>query len=317
MRASWRVCSLLAASALGLALGASCARIAPSSSTKSEEAGRNDQAGEEAEKETFPFPLEAPRQRRRMSERVVLLELFTGAQCPPCVAADIAFDAVLQTYKPDEVVLLQYHLHIPGPDPLTNADSEAREKYYGEAVDGTPTVLLDGKPLSDELGGRRNDSKASYDTLRKRLDEALAKNAGGRIKLEVRRTGDNIDMESEVADLEKTGDRVRLRFALVEEVVRYAGRNGQRLHHHVVRSFPGGVNGFALLDTPAKKKTSVNLAGLKKTVNDFLNQSAKERPFPDNERPLNLKRLKVIAFVQDEKSKEVYQAAQADVPEAK
>jgi hypothetical protein len=304
--------------ALGLALGASCARIVPSSSSaKSEDSGRKDQTDEEADKEAFPFPLEAPRQRRRMSERVVLLELFTGAQCPPCVAADIACDAVLRTYKPDEVVLLQYHLHIPRPDPLTNADSEARAEYYGEAIEGTPTVFLDGKALSDELGGSREDSKASYDALRKRLDTALAKDAGGRIKLDVRRTGDSIDIESEVADLTKAGDRVRLRFALVEGVVRYAGRNGQRLHHHVVRAFPGGVNGFALLDTPAKKKASVNLAALKKKLNDFLNQSAKERPFPDNERPLNLKRLKVIAFVQDDKSKEVYQAVEADVPEAK
>ena len=56
-------------------------------------------------------------------KRVVVVELFTGAECPPCVSADVAFDALLETYKPNEVVLLEYHLHIPGPDPLTNADS--------------------------------------------------------------------------------------------------------------------------------------------------------------------------------------------------
>ena len=50
----------------------------------------------------------------------VLVELFTGAECPPCVAADLAFDALGKTYKPTDVVLLEYHLHIPGPDALTN-----------------------------------------------------------------------------------------------------------------------------------------------------------------------------------------------------
>ena len=60
---------------------------------------------------------------------MALVELFTGAQCPPCVAADIAFDAeAVKSYKAADVVLLQYHLHIPGPDPLTNADSEKRQQ---------------------------------------------------------------------------------------------------------------------------------------------------------------------------------------------
>src|SRR5262249_30169554 len=67
--------------------------------------------------------------RKGKSQRVVLVELFTGAQCPPCVAADLAFDGLQKTYKPTEVVLLQYHLHIPRPDPLTNADTEERAAF--------------------------------------------------------------------------------------------------------------------------------------------------------------------------------------------
>src|SRR5262249_22800010 len=74
--------------------------------------------------------------RKAKSDRVVLVELFTGAQCPPCVAADMAFDALGKTFKPSEVVLLQYHLHIPGPDPLTNADTETRARFYGRAIEG-------------------------------------------------------------------------------------------------------------------------------------------------------------------------------------
>src|SRR5262249_19842786 len=158
--------------------------------------------------------------RKRTSERVALLELFTGAQCPPCVAADIAFDAVLKTHKPSEVVLLQYHLHIPGPDPLTNADTVKRSEYYG--LEGTPATYLDGKE-TEALGGGRGRGKDSYDTLRKQLDGALKKNAAANLSLAVQRTGDKIDIEADVADLAKTGDRVRLRFALVEEVVRYPG----------------------------------------------------------------------------------------------
>jgi hypothetical protein len=272
----------------------------------------DEQLDEEFEKNAIPFQLEAPPRRRRSSERVVLLELFTGAQCPPCVAADIAFDAVLKTYKPSEVVLLQYHLHVPGPDPLTNADSEARAEYYGKDIEGTPTAFLDGKP-TEPLGGGAGGSKESYDTLRKQLDAALKKQAGARLQLDVRRAGEQIDLTAEVADLEKTGDRVRLHFVLVEEVVRYPGSNRQRLHHHVVRAFPGGVKGFALLDASAKKKASVNLAELRKDLGSYLDRAAKEQRFLDDERPMNLRHLKVVAFIQDDRSKEVLQAAQMDV----
>src|SRR5262249_44181810 len=73
--------------------------------------------------------------RKGKSDRVVLVELFTGAECPPCVAADLGFDALAKTYKPSEVLLLQYHEHIPGPDPLTNADTEARMKFYGDDIE--------------------------------------------------------------------------------------------------------------------------------------------------------------------------------------
>ena len=38
-----------------------------------------------------------------------------------------------------EVVRLQYHLHVPGPDPLTNPDSEARAEFYARFVRSTPT----------------------------------------------------------------------------------------------------------------------------------------------------------------------------------
>ena len=63
--------------------------------------------------------------------RVVLCELFTGANCSVCVAADVAFSHLLKTYRPSEVIALQYHQHVPQPDPLTNSDSEQRFRDAG------------------------------------------------------------------------------------------------------------------------------------------------------------------------------------------
>ena len=67
----------------------------------------------EFEKTAIPFKPEPFAGRKEKSSRVAVVELFTGAHCPPCVAADVGFDALLKTYKPTEVVLLQHHLHVP------------------------------------------------------------------------------------------------------------------------------------------------------------------------------------------------------------
>src|SRR5262249_60565694 len=79
--------------------------------------------------------------RKEKSDRGVLVEVWPGAACPPCGGVDLGFDALIKTYQPSEVVMLQYHLHIPRPDPLTNEDSESRSTYYGDAVEGTPTLI--------------------------------------------------------------------------------------------------------------------------------------------------------------------------------
>jgi hypothetical protein len=260
--------------------------------------------------EAIPFQPRALPVREGENKRVVLVELFTGAQCPPCVAADVAFDALLKAARPSEVVLLQYHLHIPGPDPMTNPDSEKRSEYY--SVGGTPTFRVGGK-AGPEIGGPRDLAEDAYGELLQSVKGRLDGDAGAKLKLTAGRDGDKVTINAEVSDLKKTGEDVRLRLALVEDVVRFAGRNGQRLHHHVVRAFPGGVEGMALKDSSAKREVTVNLSDVRKSLTDYL----AGREFPEDARPMNLKGLKVVAFVQDDRGKEVLQAVQADVPEEK
>jgi hypothetical protein len=267
----------------------------------------------EFEKTAIPFEPKPYAGRKEKSNRVAVVELFTGAQCPPCVSADVAFDAVLKAYKPADVALLQYHLHIPGPDPLTNAATEARAEYYSKDVQGTPTTFVNGQ-VTEGLGGFKQHGKERFDTLSGLLNKALEKAPGAQVKLTVERTGDELQLAAAVDDLEKPGDKVRLRFVLVEEVVRYQGRNGQRLHHHVVRDFPGGVDGFVLKEKSTKQTAKVSLGDLRKRLTEYLDSSAKRQRFMDDERPLNLDHLVVVALVQNDNDKEILQAAQAEVP---
>jgi hypothetical protein len=266
-------------------------------------------------RKAVPFRPAPPAGRRGGGDRVVLAELFTGVQCPPCVAADVAFDAALQVYKPSQVVFLQYHEHVPAPDPLTSPASEARLQYYSE-VHGTPSFLLDGRFLNEPIGGPVGRGEPSYLALHAALDRAMDSPSGARLKLTARRIGNDLELTAEVSELSQPGERTRLRFVLAEEVVRYyAAPNGQRLHHHVVRDFPGGVEGTPLPEKAAKRTVKVSIPAVRKELEGYLDLVASKQPFPDDDRPLDLRQFKAVAFVQDDTTKQVLQAAQVDVPE--
>jgi hypothetical protein len=267
-------------------------------------------------KNSVPFHPAPPAGRRTGNERVVLVELFTGAQSPPCVGADVAFGAALQVYKPSQVVFLQYHEHIPKPDPLTSPASEARLAYYEKEVQGTPAYVIDGKLLDESIGGPVEQGEKSYSLLRTGLDRAMDAPAGAGLKLTISREGNVVEVTAEVSDLRRPDEQTRLRFVLAEEVVRYGAANGQRLHHHVVRDFPGGAAGFALLDNTDRKTVTFDLGRVHKQLREYLTGVDKRQQFPEDEWPLDLRRLKVIAFIQTDVTKNVFQAAQVDVPEA-
>jgi hypothetical protein len=252
--------------------------------------------------------------RKGKSKRVVLVELFTGAQCPPCVAADLGFDALGKTFKPSEAVLLQYHLHIPQPDALTNPDGEARSRFYDEAVRGTPTILFNGKAAAGG-GGGQGDAPEKYEEYVGVIEPLLEKEAKAEVKLSAVRKGDKVEIQAEVGKVAEAGDDVRLRLALVEEEVAYKGTNGLATHHQVVRSMPGGEAGTQVdKEKGAKKAVTVDLAELRKKLKDYLDKYPKK--FPVKGQPLELKKLAVVAFVQDDKTGEVLQAARVELKDA-
>jgi hypothetical protein len=100
---------------------------------------------------------------------IVLCELFTGSRCAPCVAADVGLEGIEKTYPKSQVVALRYHVHVPGHDPLTNEDCEARFYNYYKAA-GTPSVFVDGATLNGVAGVMPN-APQTYRGLRNVIDE--------------------------------------------------------------------------------------------------------------------------------------------------
>ena len=251
--------------------------------------------------------------RKSKSERAVFMELFTGATCPPCVAADLAFDVLQKTYKANELVLIQYHVHIPGPDPLTNPDTEARWAYYRKQVGGVPASLFNGQPKPGG-GGPAAFAEKKYEQYRGVIEPLLEEDANVKLTLSAKRNGDKIDIHAKVSGLNEPGTDKKLRILLAEETVRYVGSNQIRLHHNVVRAFPGGVEGMALTEAAAKQNVSISIGDLRGRLDKYLTDfETKGRTFANPARPMALERLRVIAFVQDDVTHDILQAVQVQV----
>lgn len=263
-----------------------------------------------------PFKPETFKGRQKKdANRVAVMELFTGAQCPPCVAADVAFDALESAYSSKDLILIQYHLHVPGPDPLTNAATEARMSYYKKVhpnvVRGaTPTTLFNGSPKAGG-GGSLAGSESKFGKYVEVINPILETSTVVTLSGKATRTGNKISAKVEVQGADPK-DELAVRFVLVEEKIKYVGGNKLRFHHHVVRAVPKTTGPVAGQKT--NHSTLIDLTQLHQELTEYLDEYARnKRPFPNSHRPLDFQGLKVIALVQNDQTGEIVQAAQFDL----
>lgn len=244
--------------------------------------------------------------------RVVLCELFTGASCGFCVAADIAFDHLLKTYAPSEVVGLEYHEHIPQPDPLTNQDSEARFKYYFPERGGTPTFAIDGMPV--QKGGLLHQTDEVYATIRSAISHLLSRKTSVRIQLSAQPKGSAVAVTADAEGSFPPNEPIRLRLAVAEERIFLRGSNGIREHEMVVRTMPGGPQGIELKEGKLHYQGTVDLKSLREQLNDQLSADEEKQRSKFSAKPLDLSHLQLVAFVQNDQSREIYQAKLVPFP---
>jgi hypothetical protein len=189
------------------------------------------------------------------------------------------------------------------------------EDYYADQVRGAPTIFIGGK-LGEAGGGPAAAAEKKYTSFRKQIEEGLDKAPGVKIGLTLAKgEKGGFTAKAAVNDLEMPGEKMSLRFALAEERVRYTGGNGVRYHHMVVRSMPGGAKGFPLTKKAAEQTVTFNLDDVRAEQSKYLDTFGKDvSPFPRPDRPLALNNLKLIAFVQNDATREVLHAVQVDVP---
>jgi hypothetical protein len=225
--------------------------------------------------------------------------------------------ALARSYKPADLILIQYHVHIPGPDPLTNEDTVERMSFYAKKdpkeVGGTPSTVFNGKPQSLKGGGPMANAPKKFDEYRDVIDPLLEQTTDVKVTGSARRDGDKLTIAAQADGDKDPGDQVVLRLILLEESVKYVGGNGLRVHHDVVRAFPNGLKGTAVKDGSAKAIIEVKLAEVRTSLSAYLDKYAADQPFPYEDRPMDLSHLKVVALVQDDASGEILNAAQFPV----
>lgn len=259
----------------------------------------------DARRKVLPFHPAPVKAGAAWKGKAVLAEIFTGSECPPCVAADLAFDGLLESHPASTLVVLEYHLPIPGPDPMMNPAAKQRQDYYG--VNSTPTMYFDGQ---DKLtgGGGRSMAAAKYKQLAALVAARVDTAPGAALKLKAARKGDAVEAE---VDLGKPVAEAEYRLALVQPQQEHKGGNKVLVHKMVVRD-------LLTLD-PAATKAAFDLAASEKATDAYLTDFEKTSTrfkgftFPVRRHTIAREGLKLVLWAQDKVSRKVLQAVVADI----
>ncbi|MEX2287193.1 MAG: hypothetical protein WD648_08900 [Planctomycetaceae bacterium] len=318
--------------------------------------------------------------------RVALYEMFTGASCAPCIAADLSLARIEHTFPTSDVIVLRYHQHSPGPDPLVNDDGQQRLAYY--EGQGTPSAFANGLPVS-HIGGLLDNAPAAYTRLREPIDSInqTPSDIDVRLTADVKdgvidfsATADGVQKIARERRFGKTGVMIylltggglllaivlllagprtkryltsridtpwmhallmrrirwllaagflvgaaaagyqlvptdedigdlRLRLALAENGIYFAAPNGIRIHDGIVRVMPGGPDGIKPSGGRLAFSGSIDLFKLRGQLAQELADFERRNNLEFRERPLDLERLHLVAFVQNDTSNEILQSA--------
>lgn len=264
-----------------------------------------------------------------------LLQLFTGSDCAPCAGPDLAVDSLLESYTRQDLIVLELDLHVPRPDPLATPGTLEQAALY--RVESTPTAFLDGERLQIP-GSSREDVQNIVVAFAEQIEEQAQTPAAFHLVLSpewtasgLLRVGPSVTFaptpvfpttDSEASEPPSVLlRRAVLRVALVEDQLRYPGKNGVRFHRMVVRSLqqaPASL--FAPGSATARQIFSFELAAIQTHQAAYLAnyEAGNDRygafQFPQRDFPLRPDHLAFVAWLQDPISRRVLQSTYAALP---
>lgn len=229
-------------------------------------------------------------------QRRVLIEQFSNASCPTCAAfSPQVYDFADQ--NPANAVVITYHVPFPYThDSLhyeSPADALSRSGKYNVA--GTPTSVIDG-------GSYNGSTSVLLSSLALRINQRIAVAPQYQIEIKNLQLNNGKVTGSVVftSAANNTAANIKAYVVLLERGVPKTaylaspGRNAESVYKNVMRSIFPSTSGATLVNK--------QLGGADSIALDIATTNVK-----------SLSQLRVVAFIQNDASKEVYQANYSDL----
>ncbi|MEP7195061.1 MAG: Omp28-related outer membrane protein [Saprospiraceae bacterium] len=241
------------------------------------------------------------------TERVVLVEEFTGASCPNCPVGSAEIENITNKY-PNNVVVLGLHSRflaqpVKAEDPdLHTTDADNIEKFLGN-YQGKPEASIDRKVF----GGKSDIRIGKPDTWITYVEEELKKETEARLKIEhsYNETTRELNIKVIATALKDLNFPIAIHVAITESEIHTAQKNNTGViddytHQHVLRKLlTSALGGDVLISSLSKS-----------------NIASKEYKFtiPIDSKLWRVDNCNIVAFIsKDQNTKEVIQASEASI----
>ncbi len=221
--------------------------------------------------------------------RMILFEEGTNASCGPCASQNPTFNALLDA-NTDNVISIKYQWYFPGADPMHDHNPDepnARLEYYG--INGVPTAVLDGTkhPFPSAYEGCAGCYTQSH------IDEQLAVSSPLNIELSHEIDGNTITATMDIEAIEDAAGSLVAHIVVIEKAIFFdspPGTNGETEFYNVMKKMLPSSSGTSLEDFTSGGTVSITESW-------------------DMANVYNVAQLAVVAFVQNNDTKEVLQAS--------
>lgn len=228
----------------------------------------------------------------QQQNRVVLIEQFTNSGCPSCASSTPAVYQFARN-NPTQIALIAYHTSFPYLDSMhleNPADAAARTAFYG--INGVPHSILDGNQY-------RAGSAAFSGQMQGRLNQRLLMSPPYALSLSdfgLRSDSLFVNVVATSLDSLQTSADLKLFVVVVEDLVQkssYAaspGANSLTSYSFVMRKILPQSGGYSLMNKGMGESDSLNLIWRLQKIK-------------------SVSQLRVVVFVQNMTTKEIYQAS--------
>ncbi len=233
-------------------------------------------------------------------DKKTLIERFTNSGCVPCRDLNVAwYNATTHDLvNSGSISHIVYNVDWPyASDPmflLNKSDNNTRRGYY--AVNSVPWIDLNGTNFSTGSGSAAfinavSAGNAEYSPFSIVISPSKFSNDVINVHVAINRDANDVTV---------FGNNVKLQIGITEKSVSYSGPqpNGESVFYSITRKMlPDGRGTLLTIPAPGET-TEIDLSYIPTT--QFLNL-------------VNMDSLRVVAFIQDDDTKEVFQSEMADV----